>query len=880
MELFLLGLLAFGATVALTAVGAALLLAAWRRLRRPSPPDAGGLADRVARLESRVDDLSRRLAAAPAPERPPAPGTASPPPAAAVPGPGDGGEPAPAPAPPAPSRPPATAPPPLRSRPSLEERLGARLPVWIGSIALALAGAFLVKYSIDQGWIGPRVRVLAALAFGALLVAAGERLRRTAASIAQGLSAAGIAVLYAALFAAVQLYALLGAGTGFAAMAVVTAGAVALSLRHGPMVALIGLLGGLLTPQLVAAATPRPGQLFAYLLLLEVGLLAVTRRRRWTALAFATLAGGYAWTGLWLAGAVGRGGGTWAALFLLAGATAAVVSSAEPGTPRRWRGAAAAVAAVGVAGALTLLAGMVVTAGFSTTDWLFVGALAAGVLVLARLDATFLPLAGLAAVAVGLLAVAWAWRLDAAEVGRFLATTAAFGALFAGGSYAALWGAPRPAHWARLAAAAAVAAPLVALAGAARAGRPLPAGALLLTLAAVAAAAVGPLLSRRAALGAAAAAAPALAAAALAALAAFYELERTPLTVAWALEVLLLVEAGRRLRLEALWRGAVPLALLVAARLLLAPGLHVPPDGWIVLNGLSAAYGLPLAAFALGAARLRGAGEAAGPPGEWRGGLARALELAAVAFAVAGVTWEVRQAFHGAAWDAPLDDLGEWGTLLVAWLGLAALLDRAAARAPGRGLGAAGRLLALAALAAALVGPVLLADPAWRHLPVGRLPIVNLVLWVYGVPAALLAAHAVRRGRRGDRGEAAAAGVGALVLLFALVTLEVRQAFRGAWLDGPGAGHAESYAYSAAWVVLGIALLVTGVARHRGRLLRLASLAVMALAAGKVFLYDTAHLSDLYRVLSFLGLGASLLLLAWLYQRFVFAAPPPADSVG
>jgi uncharacterized membrane protein len=38
----------------------------------------------------------------------------------------------------------------------------------------------------------------------------------------------------------------------------------------------------------------------------------------------------------------------------------------------------------------------------------------------------------------------------------------------------------------------------------------------------------------------------------------------------------------------------------------------------------------------------------------------------------------------------------------------------------------------------------------------------------------------------------------------------------------------------------------------------------------KVFLYDTANLSDLYRVFSFLGLGASLLLLAWVYQRFVF----------
>jgi len=69
------------------------------------------------------------------------------------------------------------------------------------------------------------------------------------------------------------------------------------------------------------------------------------------------------------------------------------------------------------------------------------------------------------------------------------------------------------------------------------------------------------------------------------------------------------------------------------------------------------------------------------------------------------------------------------------------------------------------------------------------------------------------------------------------------------------------------------ALLVAGLLRH-SRTLRLASLPVMLLAVGKVFLYDTANLSDLYRVFSFLGLGVSLLLLAWLYQRFVFRSSP------
>ena len=67
-------------------------------------------------------------------------------------------------------------------------------------------------------------------------------------------------------------------------------------------------------------------------------------------------------------------------------------------------------------------------------------------------------------------------------------------------------------------------------------------------------------------------------------------------------------------------------------------------------------------------------------------------------------------------------------------------------------------------------------------------------------------------------------------------------------------GAAERYAYSAAWVLYGVALLLAGIAR-RGPILCYGSLAVMLLAVAKVFLYDTARLSDLYRVLSFLGLG-------------------------
>ncbi len=170
-----------------------------------------------------------------------------------------------------------------------------------------------------------------------------------------------------------------------------------------------------------------------------------------------------------------------------------------------------------------------------------------------------------------------------------------------------------------------------------------------------------------------------------------------------------------------------------------------------------------------------------------------------------------------------------------------------------------------------------------EYVSVGTTPIWNVLLLAYGVPLVLLVVAASLERRLQESWGPRLPSVprlwtiAALVLLFALVTLEVRQAFRGDQLRGGSGTSAERYAYSVAWVLLATALLVAGLLRHR-RTLRLASLPVMLLAVGKVFLYDTANLSDLYRVFSFLGLGVSLLLLAWLYQRFVFRRGTPEAS--
>jgi hypothetical protein len=71
---------------------------------------------------------------------------------------------------------------------------------------------------------------------------------------------------------------------------------------------------------------------------------------------------------------------------------------------------------------------------------------------------------------------------------------------------------------------------------------------------------------------------------------------------------------------------------------------------------------------------------------------------------------------------------------------------------------------------------------------------------------------------------------------------------------------------SAFWSLLGLGLLWAGL-RRDARSLRLAGFALLAVAVGKVFLYDIAKLDQGYRVLSFVVLGLLLLAGAYAYQR-------------
>jgi len=85
-------------------------------------------------------------------------------------------------------------------------------------------------------------------------------------------------------------------------------------------------------------------------------------------------------------------------------------------------------------------------------------------------------------------------------------------------------------------------------------------------------------------------------------------------------------------------------------------------------------------------------------------------------------------------------------------------------------------------------------------------------------------------------------------------------------------------AVSAFWGLLGLALLYAGLKRWRS--LRLAGLALFAVSLGKLFLYDLPSLSSVTRALSFLAVGAVLLLGGFFYQRLSSGDETPAEPGG
>ncbi len=272
-----------------------------------------GMAGRMRRLEERIAELERGPAPAAVGERPPAeakpataPGTtetraptaaepAPPPPGVVLPVPGPGTEPGPETAATTTGEqpPPEPEPGPPPSRETSLDRAWQRIRGWllggntlarVGAVVLFFGVGFLLKHSIEAGWLPVELRLVGAVVAGLALTTGGWRLRSRRRGYGLVLQGTGMGIVYLAVFAAASRYALLAEAPALALMVAMVACTSALAvLQDARSLAALAIVGGFLAPVLLGEKGSHVA-LFSYYLVLDLGILAIAWFRGWRAL--------------------------------------------------------------------------------------------------------------------------------------------------------------------------------------------------------------------------------------------------------------------------------------------------------------------------------------------------------------------------------------------------------------------------------------------------------------------------------------------------------------------------------------------------------------------------------------------------------------------
>jgi uncharacterized membrane protein len=791
-------------------------------------------------------------------------------------------------------------PPPRRD---FEEKLGSRWAVWVGGVALALGGIFLVRYSIEQNLLQPETRTALGALFALALIGAGEWLRRResafalpgipSANVPSILTAAGTCTAFATAYAAYALYGLISPAATFVLLGAIAVLTMVAATLHGPVLAALGLVGALGSPLLVSSNDPQPWALVIYLAFVVLPAYGVARLRLWRWLALAAAIGALAWTLPIFFIDESNTLPAMVHLVLQAGFAAFFLAidpySHVPEEEAKLDKAASAILAT------FAMAGIIVASAVATGDGrsVFVAALAL-VLLAAGFRAASVASATVSAalLAAGALLV-WPLASDIGDTPENLFYQS--GDVFAVRPYALntylILAALLPAFIAgasllRLAISRNLRLPIAAwYAGAASVG-PLLAliaaywrvtnferslsFAVVAGLVGLAFVIVSQWLMRRSENNAIRLGLGATASAALAALALglTFALDKGMLTVAFALAALGTAWISERIAIPALRYAVGAIGVIVLGRLILNPTIVGGDPGPVIFNWLLWGYGIPAVSFLLASRLLERAG---------RGRIVQLTESLGLVFAVFLVFFEIRHALHAGNPLATDFSLMEAGLLATESLVFAILLTRLDMRRADPVYRWGSLIFKVASVGLSAFGLLIVENPLLTNDEIVGGIVFNSLIIAYLLPSILAGALAFTERNARPHWYSMASAILALVLQWTYVALQIRLIFQGPKLGifWRGFSQGEQWSYSVALLVIGIALLGFGLLRDN-RFARLASAVYLVAAVLKVFIIDLANLEGVMRALSFIGLGLVLIGIGLVYQRLLAQRPSNA----
>jgi uncharacterized membrane protein len=168
------------------------------------------------------------------------------------------------------------------NNPDLEKFIGENLINKIGILILVLGISYFVKYAIDKDWINEPARVGIGMLSGALIMGIAHKLRKKYAAFSSVFVAGAIAVFYFTIGVAFHTYHLFGQTAAFVIMVVITVFSCLISLSYNRKeLAVLSLIGGFAVPFMVSTGQGNYVVLFTYILILNIGILALAYYKKW-----------------------------------------------------------------------------------------------------------------------------------------------------------------------------------------------------------------------------------------------------------------------------------------------------------------------------------------------------------------------------------------------------------------------------------------------------------------------------------------------------------------------------------------------------------------------------------------------------------------------
>lgn len=152
----------------------------------------------------------------------------------------------------------------------------------LGAFLLILALAWFVRYAFINDWLGPIGRVSLGILSGALIMTFGHTQMKKRPVPGQVLMITGEIMMLLTLFAAQQIYSLFPSTVTLAMMVFVVIATALLSILHkSRSMAVTALIGGALAPFMASSGSNDIYSLLWYMVVLDLGVLAVVTKTGW-----------------------------------------------------------------------------------------------------------------------------------------------------------------------------------------------------------------------------------------------------------------------------------------------------------------------------------------------------------------------------------------------------------------------------------------------------------------------------------------------------------------------------------------------------------------------------------------------------------------------